>query len=231
MLDSDLAQLYHIETGALNRQVKRNIERFPDDFCFQLSQQELDGLKCQIGRTNIDGRGGRRTLPWVFTEQGISMLSSVIHTDISIRANISIMRLFVKMRHYFADNAMVFQRLDRIELKQLEADEKFRKIFSQLEQPRPDKAVIFFKGQLWDATSCIEEIISKALMTEQTVETLESLPDNPAFLKLWKTLHIFLRRVQPNSNSPMPLCATIRKFQQVRFERGNAVLIPYGFCK
>ena len=129
MLDSDLAQLYHIETGALNRQVKRNIERFPDDFCFQLSQQELDGLKCQIGRTNIDGRGGRRTLPWVFTEQGISMLSSVIHTDISIRANISIMRSFVKMRHYLADNAMVFQRLDRIELKQLEADEKFKKIF------------------------------------------------------------------------------------------------------
>ena len=79
MLDRDLAQLYNIETGALNRQVKRNIERFPDVFCFQLSQQELDGLKCQIGRTNIDGRGGRRTLPWVFTEQGISMLSSVIH--------------------------------------------------------------------------------------------------------------------------------------------------------
>ena len=184
MLDSDLAQLYHIETGALNRQVKRNIERFPDDFCFQLSQQELDGLKCQIGRTNIDGRGGRRTLPWVFTEQGISMLSSVIHTDISIRANISIMRMFVKMRHYLADNAMVFQRLDRIELKQLEADEKFKKIFSQLEQPRPNKAVIFFKGQLWDATSCIEEIISKA---EKSIILIDNYVDR-------KTLDLLSRK-------------------------------------
>ena len=90
------------------------------------------------------------------------MLSSVIHTEISIRANISIMRSFVKMRHYFADNLLVFQRLDRIELTQLEADEKFNQIFKQLEAPKQDKAVIFFRGQMWDAISCIEEIISKA---------------------------------------------------------------------
>ena len=90
------------------------------------------------------------------------MLSAILRSEIAVKTSVAVMNAFVAMRHYLADNAMVFQRLDRIELKQLEADEKFKKIFSQLEQPRPDKAVIFFKGQLWDATSCIEEIISKA---------------------------------------------------------------------
>lgn len=174
MLDSDLAHLYQIETGALNRQVKRNIKRFPNDFCFQLSQHELDVLKCQFGTANSETRGGRRTLPWVFTEQGISMLSSVIHTDISIQANISIMRFFVKMRHYYADNISLFQRLDRVELRQLEADEKFKQIFNQLDAPRQDKAIIFFKGQMWDATNCIEEIISKA---EKSIILIDSYVD------------------------------------------------------
>ena len=90
------------------------------------------------------------------------MLSAVLRSSIAVSVSIRVMDAFVAMRHYLSDNTMVFQRLDRIELKQLEADEKFKKIFRQLEQPRPDKAVIFFKGQLWDATSCIEEIISKA---------------------------------------------------------------------
>ena len=93
------------------------------------------------------------------------MLSSVIHTSVSIQANISIMRSFVRMRHYLADNAMVLQRMDRIELKQLETDEKFNMIFKQLESPKEDKAVIFFKGQMWDATSCIEDIIGRARKT------------------------------------------------------------------
>ena len=174
MLDSDLAQLYQVETGTLNRQVKRNHERFPVDFCFQLSQEELYGLKCQIGRAIIDGRGGRRTLPWVFTEQGISMLSSVIHTSVSIQANICIMRSFVRMRHFLIGNAVVFQRLDRIELKQLETDDKVNQLFKQLEKPEPDKAVIFFKGQMWDAASCIEQILEKA---EREIILIDSYVD------------------------------------------------------
>ena len=90
------------------------------------------------------------------------MLSAVLSSDFALEVSISIMNAFVSMRHYLADNAMVFQRLDRIELKQIEADEKFNQIFRQLEAPKPNKAVIFFKGEMWDATSCIEEIISKA---------------------------------------------------------------------
>ena len=162
MLDSDLARLYQVETGALNRQVKRNIERFPEDFCFQLSPDEYDNLKCQVGISSIEKHGGRRTPPWVFTEQGIAMLSSVIHTDVSISANISIMRSFVRMRHIMSDNSLVFQRLERVEIKQLEFDSNLRIIFDKLETPKTDKAFLFFKGQMWDATSCLEDIIQKA---------------------------------------------------------------------
>ena len=90
------------------------------------------------------------------------MLSAVLRSEIAIRISVAIMNTFVSMRHYLADNAIVFQRLDRIELKQLEADEKFGQIFKQLETPKPDNAVIFFRGQMWDATSCIEKIIGEA---------------------------------------------------------------------
>ena len=147
MLDSDLARLYQVETGALNRQVKRNIERFPEDFCFQLSPDEYDNLKCQVGISSIEKHGGRRTPPWVFTEQGIAMLSGVIHTDVSISANISIMRSFVRMRHIMSDNSLVFQRLERVEIKQLEFDSNLRIIFDKLETPKTDKAFLFFKGR------------------------------------------------------------------------------------
>lgn len=102
------------------------------------------------------------------------MLASVLHSTTAVNMSIRIMDAFVAMRHYLADNAMVFQRLDRIELKQLEADEKFTKIFKQIETPKPDRAVIFFKGQMWDATSCIEEIISHA---EETIILMDGYVD------------------------------------------------------
>ena len=104
MVDSHLAMLYQVETKALNRAVKRNIKRFPEDFCFQLTTEEAESLKCQSDPSKIqesekkDGRGGRRTLPYVFTEQGISMLASVLHSDVAINVSIGIMRAFVEMR-------------------------------------------------------------------------------------------------------------------------------------
>ena len=164
MLDYDLAQLFQVETRILNQAVKRNIERFPERFCFQLTEKELTESKSQLVILNKgQGRGSNvKYLPHVFTEEGVAMLSAVLRSSIAVSVSIRVMDAFVAMRHYLSDNAMVFQRLDRIELKQLEADDKFKKIFSQLEQPRPDKAVIFFKGQMWDATICIEEIICKA---------------------------------------------------------------------
>ncbi len=109
------------------------------------------------------GRGTNiKYLPHAFTQEGIAMLSSVLRSTIAVQVSISIMDAFIAMRNYLAGNAVIFQRLDRIELKQLETDENIKHIFKQLETTKPDKAVIFFKGQMWDATSCIEEIIGKA---------------------------------------------------------------------
>ena len=162
MLDSDLAQLYGVETKALNQAVKRNLNRFPDNYMFQLQENEFISLRSQFVTSNYSTQGGRRYLPFVFTEHGVAMLSAVLHSSIAVEISIKIINAFVSMRHYLADNAMVFQRLDRIEIKQLDADEKFRQIFKQLETPKQNKAIIFFKGQMWDAFNCIEEIISKA---------------------------------------------------------------------
>ena len=184
MLDSDLAQLYHVETKRINESVKRNLKRFPSDFCFTLTQEEFEQVSLKSQTATSNSRGGRRKLPKVFSEQGVAMLSAVLSSDFALEVSVNIMKAFVAMRHYLADNAMVFQRLDRIELKQLEADEKFKSIFSQLEQPRPDKAVIFFKGQMWDATSCIEEIISKA---EKSVILIDGYVDR-------KTLDLLSRK-------------------------------------
>ena len=161
MLDRDIAKLYAVETRVLNQAVRRNPERFPEAYCFQLSDEELKKWKSQIVMTNSEKMGLRRN-PYAFSERGVAMLSTVLRSNTAIEISMRIMDAFVEMRHFLADNAMVFQRLDRIELKQLEADEKFNQIFKQLEAPKQDKAVIFFKGQMWDATSCIEEIISKA---------------------------------------------------------------------
>ena len=137
MLDSDLAVLYQVETGALNRAVKRNISRFPEDFRFQLTNEEYQNLRCQTGISSFaqdeNNYGGRRTLPYVFTEQGISMLASVLHSEVAIKVSIGIMRTFVEMRRFIANNALLFERISNVELKQLEyqkqMDEKLDQIF------------------------------------------------------------------------------------------------------
>lgn len=137
MLDSDLAVLYQVETGALNRAVKRNISRFPEDFRFQLTNEEYQNLRCQTGISSSaqgeNNYGGRRTLPYVFTEQGISMLASVLHSEVAIKVSIGIMRTFVEMRRFIANNALLFERISNVELKQLEyqkqTDEKLDQIF------------------------------------------------------------------------------------------------------
>ena len=168
MIDSDLAMLYQVETGALNRAVKRNIKRFPDDFRFQLTVEEYENLKCQSGISSLNknGYGGRRTLPYVFTEQGISMLASVLHSDIAINVSIGIMRAFVEMRRFIANNALLFERISNVELKQLEyqkqTDEKLEQIFEYISEHEEASQKIFFDGQIYDAFSLIVSLIQKA---------------------------------------------------------------------
>ena len=123
MLDSDLARLYGVEANALNRAAKRNENRFPEDFRFQLTRDEHEDLRCQIGISSDDLRkfatGGRRYLPYAYTEQGVAMLSAVLRSDTAVRVSVQIMKSFVEMRHFIADNAAMFERIRAVELRQL----------------------------------------------------------------------------------------------------------------
>ncbi len=161
MLDSDLAELYGVEIRVLNQAVKRNIERFPEDFMFQLNKEEFDSLRSQFV-TLKKGRGEhRKYLPYAFTEQGVAMLSSVLKSKKAIEVNIKIMRAFVAMRKFLSANAQVFQRLDRTEMKLLEHDKNFEKLFKALEHHKP-KQGIFFDGQIFDAHKFVSSLIRKA---------------------------------------------------------------------
>ena len=168
MLDSDLALLYQVETKALNRAVKRNEARFPEDFCFQLTEMEYENLRYQFGTSSLEtnGYGGRRYLPYVFTEQGIAMLSAVLRSDVAIQISIKIMNTFVEMRRFMASNSLVLNRINEIEVKQLiyqkDADEKFDKIFKYISEHEEVSQKIFFEGQIYDAFSLLTELIAKA---------------------------------------------------------------------
>ena len=164
MLDSDVAMLYHYETKNINKAVKRNIERFPEDFCFQLTENEFQTLRFQIGtsKQNEEIRGGRRYLPYVFTEQGIAMLAGVLKNEIAVKVSISIIKSFIEMRKFLATNGQLFERLTNVEYKLLEHDKKFDKVFDQLQNEENIKQKIFFEGQIYDAYSLIIDIIKKA---------------------------------------------------------------------
>jgi hypothetical protein len=129
MIDADLAALYGVETGQLVRQVKRNIERFPDDFAFQLTRKEFTDLKCQFGISS--SWGGRRTPPWAFTEQGVAMLSSVLRSKRAAAVNIEIMRTFVRLREILAAHGELARRLDELEKKY---DRQFAVVFDAIRQ-------------------------------------------------------------------------------------------------
>lgn len=163
MLDSNVAMLYHYKTKSLNLAVKRNIERFPEEFCFQLTEEELNSLRFQneTSKTNYT-RGGRRYLPYVFTEQGIAMLAGILKSDIAVKISIKIIKVFIEMRNFLNTNGQIFQRLTTLEYKQLENEKNFDKVFNMLQQGENIKQKIFFQGQIWDSYSLIVDIIKTA---------------------------------------------------------------------
>ena len=162
MLDSDLARIYQVETKNLNKAVKRNIERFPVSFCFQLTEEEVENLRFQIGTSSLN-YGGRRYLPYVFTEQGIAMASAILRSDIAVKVSVEIMEAFVEMRRMLISNAALFHRLDKIELKQLEGERKFEDIFKALESDKlHSEKGIFYNGQVFDAYTFVSDIIRNA---------------------------------------------------------------------
>jgi len=163
IIDYDLAELYGVETKQLNRAVKRNIERFPKEFMFQLNDFEYKSLRFQFG-TLKTGRGKhRKYLPYVFTEQGVAMLSAVLNSETAVKVSVQIMGAFVAMRKFLLNNAQLFQRLDKTEQKLLEHDNKFEQVFNLIESKeiKPEKG-IFFDGQIFDAHKFFSDIIRTA---------------------------------------------------------------------
>ena len=163
MIDRDLAYLYNVETKVLNQAVKRNLNRFPEHFRFQLTESEYENLRSQIVTSTKDNtHGGRRYMPYVFTEQGIAMLSAVLKSDIAVEVSIKIMNSFVEMRNFVLSNREMFARLDRLELRQLETDKKLEEVFNYIATNTEVKQNIFFDGQIYDAFSFIVGLVKKA---------------------------------------------------------------------
>lgn len=169
ILDRDLARLYGVETKRLNQQVQRNLERFPEDFMFQLTKEEAELSRSQFATLN--GRGHNiKHLPYAFTENGIAMLSGVLRSPMAIATNIHIMRAFNAMRHFIGSHAQVFQRMENIEKNvlalnahQIDTDRKIEEVFRRLDDnsEKPEKG-IFYDGQIFDAYSFINERIREA---------------------------------------------------------------------
>ena len=169
MLDSDVAMLYNYETKKVNQAVKRNIDRFPERFCFQLTEKELEIMWSQIVTTSKleDNKyRSKKYLPYVFTEQGIAMLSGILKSEIAVQISIKIMDAFVEMRKFISINNSLFEKVINIENKMdkkfIENDKKFNIIFDQLQLEENIKQRVFFEGQIYDAYSVIIDIIKKA---------------------------------------------------------------------
>ena len=164
MIDRDIAELYGVETRRINEQVKRNQDRFPESFCFQLNEIEFESLMSQNAISNMNSnRGGVRTVPYAFTEQGVAMLSSVLKSKQAVAVSVRIIEAFVAMRRFLLTNAQVFQRLDSIERHQLDSDKRIDELFNLMDKYGVnDEQGIFFQGQIFDAYALFQSIIQKA---------------------------------------------------------------------
>ena len=192
MLDKDLAMLYGVEAKVLNQAVKRNVERFPNDFRFQLTKEEC--LRSQIVTLNEKQGKHLKYMPYAFTEQGVAMLSSVLRSQTAIEVNIQIMRAFVSMRHFMVNNASVFSRLETIEYHQLEmqqhlqeSDKRIEEVFRRLDEGNAKpKQGVFYNGQVYDAYTFVSDLIKSAKKrivlidnyVDETVQTLLNKRDN-----------------------------------------------------
>ena len=161
MLDSDLAKLYDVETKQLNRQVQRNIERFDKDFMFQLTKLEYKNLKCQIGTSSVNNYGGRRTLPYVFTEMGITTLAGILRSEIAINMNKKIIRAFVTMRHYISSSLIEQKYINNLVLENYNKIKKIEESLKKIEETK-QTSDIYFNGQIFDAYYKIYEIFKSA---------------------------------------------------------------------
>ena len=211
MLDRDLAELYQVKAIRLREQVKRNSKRFPPDFMFQLTNDEVDFMVSQNAIPSKKHLGGY--LPYVFTEQGVANLASVLNSDRAIEVNIQIMRAFVVMRKFIINNAQLFQRIDNVERRQLEheikTDKKFNEVFDALQSKELDpKQGIFYDGQIFDAYKFVSGLIRKA---EKSILLIDNYIDETVLSLFTKRKHnvavtIFTKEISK------PLSLDITKF-------------------
>ena len=169
LLDRDLAELYGVSTGALNQAVKRNSNRFPERFMFQLSEDEFKNWKSQIVISNLSEasvRMGLRKRPFVFTEHGVAMLASVLRSETAIRVSLAIIDAFIAMRRLLVANAEVFKRIETVERRQIadqvRNEERFKEVFKVLDANREKVQGVFYDGQLWDARALVLKLVSGA---------------------------------------------------------------------
>ena len=222
MLDRDLAAFYGVETKVLNQAVKRNIERFPQEFMFQLTKEELKNWKSQIVTSKRE-KMGLRKLPYVFTEQGVAMLSGILKSKTAVKMSIQIINAFVAMRRFIINNAQIFQRIDTVEKRQLKyemtTDEKFEKVFNALQKDKLDpKQGIFFDGQIFDAHKFVSDLIRKA---EKSIVLIDNYIDDTVldlFAKRKKNVTVTIY----TANISKSLMTDIKKFNEfARFVRDH----------
>ena len=220
MLDKDLAMLYGVEAKVLNQAVKRNVERFPDDFRFQLTKEEC--LRSQIVTLN-EGRGQHlKYMPYAFTEQGVAMLSSGLRSTTAIEVNIQMMRAFVSMRHFMVNNASVFSRLETIEYHQLkmqqhlqESDKRIEEVFRRLDEGNAKpKQGVFYNGQIYDAYTFVSDLIKSA---KRRIILIDNYVDETVLTLLDK---------RGNGVSAVIYTQQISRQLQLDIDRHNAQYVP-----
>lgn len=232
MLDSDVANLYHYETKKINQTVRRNIERFPERFCFKLTEQEVENLRSQIVTSSLKkgNHGGRRYLPYMFTEQGIAMLSGLLKNDIAIQVSINIMDAFVEMRKFLSANGHVFERLTKVEYQLLEQgkelskhEKQFERVFDELQRNQKEEfnQKIFFEGQIYDAYSLIVDIIKTA---ENKILIIDNYIDD-SILKMIskknKNVEVIIVTVQNNNLTKLDIHKFNKQYPTLKVIRTN----------
>jgi len=201
MLDRDLAELYQVETRTLKQAVKRNIDRFPDDFMFEVSEIEIKFMVSQNVIPSKQHLGGAK--PYAFTEQGVSMLSSVLKSKIAINVNIAIFRAFAKMRKFLIENASVFQKFNFIEQKLLQHDQNFEKVFKAIENnDLKPKQGIFYNGQIFDAYVFVNNLIKSA---KKTIVLIDNYVDETILTLFSKNQKVKVTIYTKNINKQLKL--------------------------
>jgi hypothetical protein len=216
MLDSNLAMMYQVEPRVLNQAVKRNSERFPENFYFQLTDAEWQSLRSQF--VTLEGGKGkhRKYVPYVFTEQGVSMLSAVLKTDVAVKVSIQIMQAFVAMRKTLGQLHGVIQRLEGVEVKQLHTDSKLDQVLKALEKDHKSHQGIFFEGQLFDAHVFVSDLIKQA---NKSLVLVDNYVDETTLLLLSK------RKKQVSCMVHTRINATLKKDLEKHNQQYSAITL------